>query len=123
MMLRISAHALNHRTARHTRRGALCCTTLVTQSPPWEKDRLAGIRVLLRSIADRKPVAPDQTLGRWTWRLARAARKALDRKASGEMPEAKRLLGALANSRGHRHEENAARLVNVALEQPVAVGV
>jgi hypothetical protein len=96
--------------------------TLVTQSPPWEKDRLAGIRILLRAIAERKPNAPDQTLGRWTWRLARAARKALDRKASGEMPEAKRLLGALANSRGHRHEENAARLVNVALEQPLAVG-
>jgi superfamily II DNA/RNA helicase len=96
--------------------------TLVTQSPPWEKDRLAGIRILLRAIADRKPNAPDQTLGRWTWRLARAARKALDRKASGEMPEAKRLLGALANSRGHRHEENAARLVNVALEQPLSVG-
>jgi hypothetical protein len=32
------------------------------------------------------------------------------------------LLGALTNSRGHRHEENAARLVNVALEQPVHVG-
>jgi ribonuclease E len=96
--------------------------TLVTQSPPWDKDRLAGIRILLRAIADRKPNAPDQTLGRWTWKLARAARKALDRKASGEMPEAKRLLGALANSRGHRHEENAARLVNVALEQPTAVG-
>jgi hypothetical protein len=96
--------------------------TLVTQSPPWEKDRLAGIRILLRAIADRKPNAPDQTLGRWTWKLARSARKALDRKASGEMPEAKRLLGALANSRGHRHEENAARLVNVALEQPLAVG-
>ena len=33
------------------------------------------------------------------------------------------LLGALANSRGHRHEENAARLVNVAIEQPIQVGV
>jgi hypothetical protein len=31
------------------------------------------------------------------------------------------LLGALTNSRGHRHEENAARLVNVALEQPTHV--
>jgi hypothetical protein len=96
--------------------------TLVTQSPPWDKDRLAGIRILLRAIAERKPNAPDQTLGRWTWKLARSARKALDRKASGEMPEAKRLLGALANSRGHRHEENAGRLVKVALEQPIAVG-
>ena len=45
-----------------------------------------------------------------------------DRRASAEFPEAKRLLGALANSRGHRHEENAAKLVNVALEQPLQVG-
>ncbi len=33
-----------------------------------------------------------------------------------------RLLGALANSRGHRHEENAAKLVRTALEQPIQVG-
>jgi hypothetical protein len=45
-----------------------------------------------------------------------------DRRASGEFPEAKRLLGALANSRGHRHEENAAKLVNAALDQPREVG-
>jgi hypothetical protein len=32
------------------------------------------------------------------------------------------LLGALANSRGHRHEENAAKLVNAALELPLSVG-
>ena len=50
------------------------------------------------------------------------ARKVLDRKASQEYPEAKRLLGALANSRGHRHEENAAKLVNTALELPKPVG-
>jgi len=49
-------------------------------------------------------------------------RKTLDRKASHEFPEAKRLLGALANSRGHRHEDNAAKLVSAALEMPVAVG-
>jgi len=36
---------------------------------------------------------------------------------------AKRLLGALTNSRGHRHEENAARVVNVAREQPLQIGV
>jgi hypothetical protein len=42
---------------------------------------------------------------------------------SAEFPEAKRLLGALANSRGHRHEENAAKLVNAALELPIEVGV
>jgi ribonuclease E len=96
--------------------------TLVTQAPTWEKDRLQGIRVLLRAIAEGNAEAPDQILARWTWRLARASRKAQDRKASQEFPEAKRLLGALANSRGHRHEENAAKLVNAALEQPLPVG-
>jgi superfamily II DNA or RNA helicase len=96
--------------------------TLVTQAPTWEKERLAGIRVLLRAIADGKPDAPDQILERWTWRLARATRKVQDRRASSEYPEAKRLLGALANSRGHRHEENAARLTKTALEQPIQVG-
>jgi len=96
--------------------------TLVTQAPTWEKDRLQGIRVLLRAIADGHADAPEQILARWTWKLARASRKAQDRRASTEFPEAKRLLGALANSRGHRHEENAARLVNVAREQPLQVG-
>src|SRR5207253_11172686 len=64
----------------------------------------------------------DQILARWIWRLARATRKVQDRRASAEFPEAKRLLGALANSRGHRHEENAAKLVNAAREQPLEVG-
>ena len=96
--------------------------TLVTQAPTWEKDRLQGIRVLLRAIADGHAEAPEQILARWTWKLARASRKAQDRRASAEFPEAKRLLGALANSRGHRHEENAARLVNAALDQPMQVG-
>src|ERR1700756_1279683 len=96
--------------------------TLVTQAPTWEKERLPGIRVLLRAIADGKPDAPEQILARWTWRLARATRKVQDRRASSEYPEAKRLLGALANSRGHRHEENAARLVQTAREQPLQVG-
>jgi hypothetical protein len=96
--------------------------TLVTQAPTWEKDRLQGIRILLRAIADGHAVAPEQILGRWTWKLARASRKAQDRRASAEFPDAKRLLGALANSRGHRHEENAAKLVNTALEQPLPVG-
>jgi ribonuclease E len=96
--------------------------TLVTQAPPWEKDRAAGVRTLLRAIAEGKPDAPDQILARWTWRLARAVRKTLDRKASQEYQDAKRLLGALANSRGHRHEENAARLVTAALEMPREVG-
>ncbi|MFL5915110.1 MAG: DEAD/DEAH box helicase [Gaiellaceae bacterium] len=96
--------------------------TLVTQAPTWEKERLAGIRILLRAIGAEKPDAPEQILARWTWRLARATRKVQDRRASAEYPEAKRLLGALANSRGHRHEENAAKLVKAALELPVPGG-
>jgi superfamily II DNA or RNA helicase len=96
--------------------------TLVTQAPTWEKDRMSGIRILLRAIAENKADAPEQILARWTWRLARSSRKVQDRRASGEFPEAKRLLGALANSRGHRHEENAAKLVNAALELPLPVG-
>ncbi len=97
--------------------------TLVTQAPPWEKERLPGIRTLLRAIGEEKPDAPEQILARWTWRLARATRKVQDRRASSEYPEAKRLLGALANSRGHRHEENAAKLVQAALGLPLPVGV
>jgi len=93
--------------------------TLVTQAPPWEKDRVQGVRVLLRAIGEGKPDAPDQILARWTWRLARAVRKVLDRKASAEYQEAKRLLGALANSRGQRHEENAVKLANAASELPI----
>ena len=96
--------------------------TLVTQAPPWEKDRAAGVRILLRAIGEGKPVAPDQILARWTWRLARATRKVQDRRVSTEFPEAKRLLGAAANSRGYRHEENVNRLVQVAGEMPLAVG-
>ena len=96
--------------------------TIVTQAPTWEKDRLPGIRTLLRALGEGKVDAPEQILARWTWKLARATRKAQDRRASAEFPEAKRLLGALANSRGHRHEENAAKLVNAAMELPMHVG-
>ena len=96
--------------------------TLVTQAPPWEKDRAAGVRVLLRAIGESKPMAPDQILARWTWRLARATRKVQDRRVSTEFPEAKRLLGAAANSRGYRHEENVNRLVQVARQMPLPVG-
>src|SRR4030095_13296403 len=99
--------------------------TLVTQAPTWEKDRAQGVRILLRGLADGKADAPEQILWRWTWRLARATRKIQDRRGSAENPEypgAKRLLGALANSRGHRHEENAAKLVNTARDLPVEVG-
>ncbi|MBA3402851.1 MAG: DEAD/DEAH box helicase family protein [Actinobacteria bacterium] len=96
--------------------------TLVTQAPTWEKDRSAGIRVLLRAVGEGKAAAPDQILARWTWKLARATRKVQDRRVSTEFPEAKRLLGAAANSRGYRHEENVIRLVQVAVSMPLAVG-
>ena len=97
--------------------------TLVTQGATWDKDRVQGARILLRAIGEGKADAPEQIIARWTWKLARSTRKAQDRRVSAEFPEAKRLLGALANSRGHRHEENAAKLVNAALELPVEVGV
>jgi ribonuclease E len=97
--------------------------TMVTSAPTWDKDRVQGVRTLLRAIGESKVDAPPDILARWTWRLARATRKIQDRRASVDLPEAKRLLGALTNSRGHRHEENAARLVNVALEQPIHVAV
>src|SRR5829696_640420 len=96
--------------------------TLVSQAPPWEKDRSAGIRILLRAIGEGKANAPDQILQGWTWRLAKATRKVQDRRASAEFPEAKRLLGAVANSRGHRHEENVQKLIQVAKALPLNVG-
>ena len=96
--------------------------TLVSQAPPWDKDRAAGARILLRALGEGKANAPDQILQRWTWKLAKATRKIQDRRASAEFPEAKRLLGAVANSRGHRHEENVARLVQVARALPIEVG-
>jgi ribonuclease E len=96
--------------------------TLVTLAPPWEKDRTAGVRILLRAIAEGRADAPDQILQRWTWKLAKATRKVQDRRASQEFPEAKRLLGAVANSRGHRHEENVSKLVTIGRALPLEVG-
>ena len=96
--------------------------TLVTQAPTWEKDRAQGVRILLRGLAEGKADAPEQILWRWTWKLAHATRKIQDRRASADFPEAKRLLGALANSRGNRHEENAAKLVKTTRDLPIEVG-
>src|SRR3970282_884537 len=67
-------------------------------------------------------MAPAQILARWSWKPSRATRKVQDRRVSTEFPEAKRLLGAVANSRGYRHEENVNRLVQVAMVIPLAVG-
>jgi superfamily II DNA or RNA helicase len=97
--------------------------TLVLQAPTWEKERIQGIRTLLRALGDGKAVAPDQILVRWLWKLAKGTRKLQDRRASAEFPDGKRLLGAVANSRGHRHEENVMKLVQAALAQPRHIGV
>src|SRR3970282_2565829 len=67
-------------------------------------------------------MAPAQILARWSWKPSRATRKVQNRRVSTEFPEAKRLLGAVANSRGYRHEENVNRLVQVAMAMPLAVG-
>jgi superfamily II DNA or RNA helicase len=96
--------------------------TLVSQAPPWEKDRAPGVRILLRAIGEGKANAPEQILQRWTWKLAKTTRKVQDRRASAEFPEAKRLLGAVANSRGHRHEDNVQKLIQVAKALPLDVG-
>ncbi len=97
--------------------------TLVLQAPPWEKERILGIRTLLRALAEGKAVAPDQIRERWLWKLAKGTRKLQDRRASAEFPDGKRLLGAVANSRGYRHEENLLKLVQVALAQQRHIGV
>jgi len=121
---RLRMMALSDRVSMTVERAAFDdLVTLVTQGATWDKDRIQGARILLRAIGEGKADAPEQILARWTWKLARATRKAQDRRVSAEFPEAKRLLGALANSRGHRHEENAAKLVNAALELPIEVGV
>lgn len=96
--------------------------TLISQAPTWDKDRAAGVRILLRAIGEGKAVAPDQILERWTWKLAKVTRKLQDRRASADFPEAKRLLGAVANSRGHRHEDNVNKLIAVTKTQPLEVG-
>ena len=51
-------------------------------------------------------------------------RSAQDARSQGlaGVPGCQTAAGALANSRGHRHEENAARLVNAGLEMPIVVG-
>ena len=83
--------------------------TLVSQALPWEKDRTAGVRILLRAIGDGKADAPEQILGRWTWKLARATRKVQDRRAERRVPrgeEAARSRRELARppARGQRRQ-------------------
>ena len=88
--------------------------TLVSQAPPWEKDRSAGVRILLRAIGEGKANAPDQILARWTWRLARATRKVQDRARERGVPggEAAARRGrqlARSPARGERRQARAGR--------------
>ena len=88
--------------------------TLVSQAPPWEKDRAAGVRILLRAVGEGKATAPDQILARWTWKLARATRKVQDRRASagvprGQAPARRRRQLARPPARGQRREARPGR--------------
>src|SRR4029078_6139187 len=113
--------------------------TMIRSAPTCEKDGVQGVRILMRAIGEGKVDSPEDILSRWTWRLARATRKLQDRRGGSELPqaqrrprgrahaargaEARRVAGAPATPGGRRHEENAAGLVNVALEQPIHVAV
>ena len=64
--------------------------TLVAQAPPWEKDRAAGVRILLRAIGEGKANAPTRSCsaGRGSSRRRRgrcrtAARAPSSRRRSG----------------------------------------
>ena len=72
-----------------------------------------------RGQGDRARPDP-RAAGRGSSRARRARCRTAGR--AQEFPEAKRLLGAVANSRGHRHEDNVAKLVQVARALPLAVG-
>ena len=71
--------------------------TMVTSAPTWEKDRVQGVRVLLRAIGEGKVEAPPDIVARWTWRLARE-RRARSRIA-GRAPTSRRRSGSSARSR------------------------
>ena len=45
--------------------------TLITQAPTWEKDRMGGVRVLLRAIAEERPTRPTRS-----WSVGRGALRA-----------------------------------------------
>ena len=79
---RLRLSALGDRVARRVDRASFDdLVTMVTSAPTWEKDRVQGVRILLRAIGEGKVEAPEDILSRWTWRLARATRKLQDRRA------------------------------------------
>ena len=97
--------------------------TLVTQAPTWEKDRLRGIRILLRAVAEGKADAPEQILARWTWRLARASRKVQDRRASSGVPRGETTARVRSQTRAGTVTRRTRRgSSTTALELPLHVG-
>src|SRR5918992_794495 len=68
--------------------------SMVTSAPTWDKDRVHGVRILMRAIGEGKVEAPPDILSRWTWRLARATRKIQDRRARPATPAAEKAPGA-----------------------------
>ena len=88
--------------------------TLVSQAPPWEKDRSAGVRILLRAIGEGKATAPEQILARWTWRArprdAQGAGPPRQRRVPrGEAPARRRRQLARSPARGQRREARPGR--------------
>ena len=69
--------------------------TMVTSAPTWEKDRVQGVRVLLRAIGEGKVDAPPDVVARWTWRLARATARS---RIAGRAPTSRRRSGSSARS-------------------------
>jgi hypothetical protein len=89
--------------------------TLVTQAPPWRGPG-PGVRTLLRAIGRADPTPPTRSSP--AGRGGSRGQCAGPRPRRAPVPGRKRLLG-VAVSRGHRHEENAAKLA-AAAELPLA---
>ena len=98
--------------------------TLVTQAPTWEKDRLPGIRTLLRAIGEGKAGragADPRPLD-----VAARARDRARRRTAARAPTSRRRSACSARSRtraGTGTRRTPRRLVNAALAQPLHVGV
>ncbi len=95
--------------------------TLVTRRRRGKRTGCRDRQFLLRAIADGHTDAPADPRA-VDLKLARASRSARTVTRAPSFRMRNGCLGALANSRGHRHEENTAKLVDTALAQPPPVG-
>ncbi|MEK6326706.1 MAG: helicase-related protein, partial [Actinomycetota bacterium] len=83
----------------------------------WPRDeRLAGAKVLLQALVERRIGRRDQAQA-WVWRLAAITRDLHEEYAVQRWPETKRLLGLFVNSSGRAHGRNARRIVHAARQQ------